>query len=281
MKRIVLVILILAIASQSQAIIYVRLTGGDYNNFQAAVNAAVAAGGTQKIIVGDGTYQGVGNYNILIDTDGIDLTIESENGPDGCVINANWLGRGFDLRNVNTLDSVTIRGLTIRNGLDPDTYGGGGIFNHNSVLTVEKCHILNSSSIKGGGIYTAGMIGSLTIDDSIIADNVCTSSSGGGGMYINNNTSVTATNCVFRNNSVSSPNMHAGFMYVTNCDCDFTNCIFEGNSAYGSGGVFYAINCIVDFTNCTFAGNKCTSNGGVGFMTNGAYTTRLMLPIVY
>jgi hypothetical protein len=269
------VILILTIAVWAQAVIYVRLAGGDYNNFQAAVNAAITAGGTQTIMVGDGTYQGAGNYNILIDTDGINLTIESEHGPSNCIVNANGLGRVFDLRNVNVADRVVIRGFTVRNGIAPDNFGGGGIYNHNSILTVENCYIINNRSTKGGGIYTGGVAGSLILNDSIVADNVCTSSSGGGGMQINTNASVTATNCVFRNNSVPSPNMHAGCMYISSCDVDFKNCIFEGNSAYGSGGVFYVIGSNFDLTNCTFIGNACTGNGGVGFVTEGLYTTTM------
>ena len=213
-----LTLLTLSITVQAQAAIYVRLSGGDYNNFQDAVDAAISAGGTQTIIVGDGTYTGGGNYNILIDTDGINLTIESEHGPNNCIIDAQGLGRVFDLRNVNIADSVVIRGFVIRNGIAPDTFGGGGIFNHNSVLTVENCSIINNSSTKGGGIYTAGTVGSLMMDSSTINDNFCTGSSGGGAMYINNNTSVTATNCVFKNNSVSSPYMHAGGMYIMYCE---------------------------------------------------------------
>ncbi len=266
---------ILTVATPAQAVIYVRLSGGDYNNFQAAVNAAVAAGGTQTIIVGNGTYTGAGNYNISIDTDGIDLTIESENGPDVCIINANSLGRVFSLSNVNIADSVVIRGFTISGGVAPNSFGGGGIYNHNSVLTVENCRILNNSSTKGGGVYTGGTVGSLVMTDCIIAGNVCSSSSGGGGMHINNNASVTATNCIFRSNSVSSPSMHAGCMYITFGVVDFQNCLFEGNSAYGSGGVFYAIDSTVDITNCTFVGNKCTGNGGVGFITESSFTTTI------
>jgi predicted outer membrane repeat protein len=266
---------ILAMTVPAQAVIYVRLSGGDYNNFQAAVNAAVAAGGTQTIIVGNGTYTGTGNYNISIDTDGINLTIESENGPDVCIINANSLGRVFSLSNVNIADSVVIRGFTISGGVAPNIFGGGGIYNHNSVLTVENCRILNNSSTKGGGIYTGGTVGSLVMTDCIIAGNVCSSSSGGGGMHINNNASVTATNCIFRSNSVSSPSMHAGCMYITFGVVDFQNCLFEGNSANGSGGVFYAIDSTVDITNCTFVGNKCTSNGGVGFITESSFATTI------
>ena len=209
----------------------------------------------------------------MIDTDGLNLTIESENGANNCTVDAQWLGRVFDIRNVNTADSVVIKGLTIQNGDAPDTFGGGGIFNHNSVLTVESCNIINNRSTLGGGIYTGGQVGSLEMDDSIIADNICVGSSGGGAMCVNNNVSVTVTDSVFRNNSVSSPYMHAGCMYIANCDLDFTNCIFEGNYAYGSGGTFYFINGTLEFNNCTFTGSLCTANGGVGFITEGVFTT--------
>lgn len=271
-KIFLLIILILTMSTQSRAVIYVRLSGGDYDNFQAAVNAAVTAGGTQTIIVGDGTYLSSGNYNILIDTDGLNLTIKSENGPNNCTVDAQWLGRVFDIRNVNLADSVVIWGLTIQNGNAPDTFGGGGIFSHNSVLTVGNCNIINNRSTKGGGIYTGSQAGSLIMNNCIIADNICAASSGGGAMYVNSNVSVTVTDCTFRNNSISSPYMHGGGMYIANCDPVFTNCIFEGNYAYGNGGAFYFINGNLGFTNCTFTGNICTSNGGAGFVGAGSTT---------
>jgi hypothetical protein len=266
--QILLLLLGAALAVPAQAVIYVRISGGTYNNFQDAVNAAV---GTETILVGDGTYTGANNREILIDKEGINLTIESENGPDNCIINAEGLGRVFDLFNVNTADSVIIRGFTIKNGFVTGGFAfGGGINNHNSVLTVENCYILNNAAEdKGGGVYHNGSAAVAVMNNCIIADNTCTTSSGGGGMYVSN-CPVTLTDCVFSKNFVLSPSMHGGGMYVTYGDLDFTNCLFEGNSTYGSGGLFFNSNSDMTFVNCTFVGNKCTANGGVGFMTGNS-----------
>lgn len=273
-QKLFLVVSILAMAVSARAVIYLSPIGGDYDNFQAAVDAAIAAGGTQTIIVADGKYQGDGNYDIAIAADGLNLTIESENGPDRCIVNAQRLGRVFGLRNVNGDDSVVIRGLTIVNGIAPDEYGGGGIYNHNSILTVENCRITDNNSTKGGGIYTGGMAGSLVLKDSVIADNISVADYSGAGMHVVNNISVNVIGCVFKNNSVPGPYIHAGGgVFISQCDVDFKNCIFEGNSVDNGGGVVYAINCTIDFTNCTFTGNLSGWNGGVGYIIPGQYPT--------
>ncbi len=266
--EILLLLLAAALAVPAQAVIYVRTSGGTYNNFQDAVNAAV---GIETILVGDGTYTGANNRDILIDKDVINLTIESENGPDNCIINAEGLGRVFDLFNVNGADSVIIRGFTIKNGSVTGAFAfGGGINNHNSVLTVENCYILNNAAEdKGGGVYHNGSAAVAVMNNCIIANNTCTTSSGGGGMHVSA-CPVTLTDCVFSKNFVPSPSMHGGGMYVTYGDLDFTNCLFEGNNTYGSGGLFFCIYSEMTFVNCTFVGNKCTANGGVGFMTGNS-----------
>lgn len=265
MKKIIFLftILILSICIDTEAVITVRLSGGDHNNFQDAIDAAT---GTETILVGNGTYTGAKNRNIMIDKEGINLTIESENGSGVCIIDAQGLDRVIGISNVNTADSVVLRGFTIKNGDTASASGGGGIYNHNSVVTVEDCVILNNTSKKGGGIYSGGVAGSLTMSNCFILDNTSSVSSSGGGMHIAN-MQVTVTDCVFSNNSMPNPAMHGGCMYISYGDSSFTNCLFEGNSAYGSGGLFFNSKGNVSFTNCTVAGNSCTANGGVGFIS--------------
>ncbi|MBN1787490.1 MAG: hypothetical protein JW806_03765 [Sedimentisphaerales bacterium] len=259
-KAFLLVSLILAISIQAQGVIYVP---ANYANLQDAVDAAT---GTETIIVSDGTYTGTKNRDITIDKEGINLTIQSANGKEVCIIDAQGLERVFGLLNVNGADSVTIRGFTIKNGNDTGLYGGGGIYNHNSILTVEDCNIVNCTSNKGGAIYNGGMAGGLTMDNCLLADNYTLVGSSGGAVYVGANY-FTATNCVFRNNSVQSPGMHGGCMYAYQGDVTLINCVIEGSSADGSGGVFYNANGDFDLINCTFVGNTCTANGGVGFIS--------------
>ncbi|MHC1565745.1 MAG: right-handed parallel beta-helix repeat-containing protein [Candidatus Syntropharchaeales archaeon] len=72
----------------------------DYLTIQAAVNSASAY---DTIIVKDGTY----TENVRVNT--AHLTIKSENGSDGCVVDASASGNGFEI----TADYVNISRFTV------------------------------------------------------------------------------------------------------------------------------------------------------------------------
>ena len=81
--------------------------------------------------------------------------------------------------------TVTISGLAILNGSAPADYpAGGGIYNHNAILTLNDCTISGNRANQGigGGIYSDGTGGSatLTIINSTISGN---SAWPGGGIY--------------------------------------------------------------------------------------------------
>ncbi|MBW8016528.1 MAG: hypothetical protein FVQ82_10095 [Planctomycetes bacterium] len=261
-----LTLVLIAFSVPANALITVRPSGGDFNNLQDAVNAAT---GTETILVGDGTYTGPKNRDILLDKNGIVLTIESENGAENCVIDAQGLGQIFFFSNINGADSVTLGGLTLTNASSTYINGGGAIFNHNSVLTIENCIISNCVGTKGGALISKATFGSLTMDDCVITNNRCTYSSGGGGICIVAQTAV-ITNSTISKNYVPNPTMHAGGFYAENADVTFTNCLLEGNSAYGSGGLFFNTQSDVTFEKCTITGNRCTANGGVGFVSGNS-----------
>ena len=87
---------------------------GDYSTIQAGIDAA-AVGDT--VLVTDGTYTGQGNRDL--DFEGKAITVQSENGPNNCIINCegSWDAerQGFYFHSGETNSSV-VRGLTIRNG---------------------------------------------------------------------------------------------------------------------------------------------------------------------
>ena len=159
MKKILLLscILILMPLSAFAATISVP---GDQPSIQAGIDAAVDG---DIVLLADGTFTGVGNYNI--DFKGKSITIKSANGPDNCIIDCQGLGRGFLAYNGET---VTLDGLTIENA-DAGDNNGGGVYANSSEIIIADCVFDNNSSGGGGAVY-------------------CSSSS-------------TFSNCTFRNNT--------------------------------------------------------------------------------
>src|SRR5439155_5221316 len=123
-------------------------------------------------------------------------------------------------------ETITISGLTIRNGHAGTT--GGGIDNENdAILTITNCTVVGNTAGLGGGIFNGG---TLTIADSTGSGN---SASTGGGTY----------------------NDGAGTETITNST-------FSGNTAAPSGGGIFNINILV-LTNSTLSGNSAGFGGGI------------------
>jgi len=123
-------------------------------------------------------------------------------------------------------ETITISGLTIRNGHAGTT--GGGIDNENdAILTITNCTVVGNTAGLGGGIFNGG---TLTIADSTGSGN---SASTGGGTY----------------------NDGAGTETITNST-------FSGNTAAPSGGGIFNINILL-LTNSTLSGNSAGFGGGI------------------
>ncbi|HUU94891.1 MAG TPA: right-handed parallel beta-helix repeat-containing protein [Phycisphaerae bacterium] len=127
--------------------IYVCWDGsGHYLTIQEGIDAAQDG---DEVVVCDGVYTGPGNRDL--DFGGKDITVGSANGPDNCIIDCQWLGRGFDFHNGETAASV-VNGFTIRNGY-PLFAGGAGICCSSSSPTISNCRIMyNTAPGDGGGV---------------------------------------------------------------------------------------------------------------------------------
>ena len=172
---------------------------GDYPTVQAGINAA-SSGDT--VLLAAGTYSGAGNYNVFFD--GKAITVTSESGPTGTIIDCQGLGCGF-IFNADEENSSILSGLTIRNGNfgsggatwcwyssptisnnimsgNSGDFGGGigidGIEDHHPIISNNV--IIGNSATNGGGIYCIGAaptISGNTINGNAAAD-------GGGGIHL-------------------------------------------------------------------------------------------------
>jgi len=170
MKRINWVLAMCVVFSQGSVWATVIRVPADQATIQAGINIAFPG---DTVLVADGTY----SENLTI---GKAITLLSENGSAGCVVNGNNSGR------VILVDSVAgcrIIGLTIKKGYlssanFPDGFGAG-ILVLNSTVDIINCNIY-SNYAQGGAGGIAMLDGSyFTIKDSRIFGNQTPAATGG------------------------------------------------------------------------------------------------------
>ena len=93
---------------------------GDQPTLQAGIDASVDG---DVVLLADGTYTGVGNYNV--DLSGKSITVKSSGGAENCIIDCQQNGRGFM---AYLGETVTFEGLTVNNGDAGEGNDGGGWF---------------------------------------------------------------------------------------------------------------------------------------------------------
>ena len=203
-----------------------------YDSIQKAlddISQRTCACGYSTIIVLDGVYSGIGNYDI--DTLGLAATIKSQNGPKNCIIDCNSLGRSFIIQNGEGLDTI-IDSFTIINGYAAECAGASDC--NNSSPTINSCIIEgNYAGWSGGAIFCQDSNAEIT--NCTITDNFCEAS--GAGI------------CGVR-----------GFPVIKNC-------LITNNDGYFSGGASSVYDCNMTIINCTIADNIAShpylSTGGI------------------
>jgi len=248
---------------------------GDQPNIQAGIDAAVDG---DTVLIANGTYTGNGNHNINFN--GKSITVKSVNGPANCIIDCQYLGRGFLGYNNET---IVINGLTIKNA-DAGNDNGGAIYMYDSPLTIKNCIFTNNNASTGGAVFISS--------DECTPLNSCSSpprfsftsctftgNTNSAVSVHSNSTLIVLTGCTFTNNeggavSYSSIFISAPSFSFTNCNFTnntgtlsissgtFTNCTFTGNT----GGAVSASSST--FTNCTFTGNT----GGAVSASSSTFT---------
>jgi hypothetical protein len=243
----------------------------DYDTIQTAMDQCWDG---ETVWVADGIYTGPGNRDL--DFKGKAITVRSENGPEGCIIDCQGsesdMHRGFYFHNQETSDSV-LDGFTITRGFQEGDYSngticrGGGILCNASSPTIRNCVFRNNSATYGGGLYSYGK-SDLTLINCVFDGNTAQRGAGAN----NDESTISATDCLFINNNAIS--YYGGlFCGRQSSQAILTRCIFRGNSAFYGAGALGASEGDVTITHCEFTGNTATgrdSSRGGAINTSGS-----------
>jgi hypothetical protein len=180
-------------------------------------------------------------------------------GADVLAIDGNATSRVFQ---IGSGETVTISGLTIRNGHDDTT--GGGIDNEsgatltisNSTLSTNTAGSVGNPAVEGGGIFN---IGTLTIVNSTVSANTAGGISGAGGGIFNGGTLTIVNSTVSGNTAIKGAGIDNAGDTTT---VTITNSTFSGNAASVYGGAC--------FNGGTLQiGNSTLSNNSAGVFGGG------------
>jgi hypothetical protein len=174
--------------------------------------------------------------------------------------------RVFEVEGSGT--NVTLSGLTITDGSSHggfDVGEGGAILNYYSNLTVSGCTVSNNWAYNGGGIYNFG--GSLKLVNSTLSGNVAGGSNPGqgegGGLYsLGQGGTVSMTDCILSGNSA---NYEGGAVWMQGTIMTVNGCTVSGNSAEYPGAIDnYVTPYMLTVTDSVFSGNKPYAYGPHG-----------------
>jgi CSLREA domain-containing protein len=218
-----------------------------------------------RVLLPSGTYSltlsGTNeDFNVTGDLDIRRSMIISATGTTLPIVTANsgWDDRIFDV----VTETVTIKGLVISGGAETSTVGGGVLIEHGASLTMKDSVVADNSAASGGGIFNAE--GTLMLDTVTIDGNTVNNS--GGGIY--NNGSLTLSHVTLDGNSATD----GGGIYAYYGTMIATNVTISANSAgrYG-GGIFGGP---ITLTNVTISNNRAgIYGGGDGGGIDGSFLT--------
>ena len=113
-------------------------------------------------------------------------------GRDRLAVSGNNTSRVF---RVTSLTSVTMAGLTIRDGLSPALFSGGSVNGETtSVLTLRDCRLTSNTARRRGGGASMQSGGTMTLTDCLVDGNL--GKEGGGGIEFFSDATGSLTRCV-------------------------------------------------------------------------------------
>jgi predicted outer membrane repeat protein len=227
----------------------------DFATIQAGIDGS-ANGDT--VIVRDGTYVEI------IDFNGKNIWLKSENGPSLTTIDANKTGIAVTFKSGESSATVFEGFAIINGGLLAGSDGGGIVCRNQSNPIIRNTWIGmagagNSAQSNGGGMYCKSS--SPTLENCIFTGNWAENGNGGG-LHCQSS-SPTLNNCTFIDNWA---NFGGGAISCWNSSAPSLNqCTFTGNSVrFGSGGgMSFWYDSSPTLNDCTFTGNSADSGGAV------------------
>lgn len=252
---------------------------------RAAIQETNALGGPDSITVPGGTYTLTGASGENMGASGdlditSNLTIEGA-GAGQTIVDAAQLDRAFDV--VDGGATVSISGLTMRNGRS-DPNDGGGVHNEGT-LTLSNVSIENSHGDDGGAIVN---FGTATVLDSVLKNNTAADTGGAiinhsaltvrrtaidtntapmGGGGVNNLGNATISESLFAHGRTNSGN---GAGLLSFGEAGLTNVTFSDNEASQNGGAIASESSLA-LSNVTITDNSAGFYGG-GLYTNNSGT---------
>lgn len=285
---------------------HVSTTGDDANscldpaNACATIGAAVTkAADGDTIQIAPGVYY---EHDINISKQ---LTVSGASAAT-TIVDGGQNGRVFSL-----LNHITLRHLTVQNGLSPAdsnlftnsgggvrvgtgaevliqhvivrentaSGSGGGIFNHGFMTLDHSVVISNTANSSGGGIFHYNVPGgAITITHSLIADNVNVGSFGGG---ISTGRPLTIRDTIIRNNQTTNG---GGGVYTNNAQAvlELERVTITENRSSSATGMFVSTGVQANLNNVTISGNVASNNyAGVQVAGAGAVITVTNSTIAY
>jgi Secretion system C-terminal sorting domain len=175
-------------------------------------------------------------------------------------------GNSYHVVKAFFVNGATLNGFVVTGGANATDFGGGGIELLYATDTLSNLIITgnnsgSSSSLFGGGLYTAGSGGPVLTNVTFSGNQTA---GNGGGMY--NSGTVSLTNCTFTGNKAG---YGGGFYNDGGTLTSFVNNIFRNDTATTFGGGFYNSGIAVTLQNILFDGDRATLGGGGAFSQNG------------
>ena len=170
--------------------------------------------------------------------------------------------RVFSIDAVN----VTLKGITIRNGLQSGKdQNGGGVYVNANGFTVTNCIFDTCGAYNGGGLYWANKTVGGGVLDCVFTN--CVAEYRGGGLY------AVPENCAVRQTTFAdcaSTGNHGGGCFLEKKNWIVDSCLFTNCTANGDGGGIRIANAVGVLSNTTFTG--CAGKSGPTVFSEGAFT---------
>ena len=185
------------------------------------------------------------------------MTIQG--GSPGATLDGNATGSVLTIVSLSA-PTLTVRNLTITNGLSHD---GGGISDFFCFATVNLVNALvteNTATDTGGGIAGCGIF---NVTNSTISDNTAGGVGSGGGIY-EAAQSLTVTNSSVTGNHAAStsPVFGGGGIYANSTSLVLTGATVSRNTTTTSGGGIDMTGNTLSATGSTISGNTAADDGG-------------------